>query len=493
MVSPPPLTQHPGADSFRDRTLARVLEHVRSLVPAGSVRFVAAGEEPGELGPLVEAAAQRERPLLVPRLDAIACPLRTESGRLLGVLVLSSVDDGRPLRRDDLRTVGPVADMAALAIEQALLVEAGDRLKQAGEDLSSSLELAQVYRRIVEHAAGVTGAAQARLTRLDARAGRPRTVAGVGGRLTLDAAGFAQIARTRRPMLLMGGSVMHAPIELGPRLYGVLTAARETPGRFGHDDLDLLAGLARSAAAAIANAIHFEREHRIARALTLGFVPEALPGVPGFETGVLYAPALGDPSGGDLYGTWPLPGGEVAVLVGDVAGKGVENAALSAMARFFIEARSWDSTSPVHVLEQANAMLLQRLPNDTFVTAFLGVLSENTLRWTGAGHPPALLFCETGVHALESRGLPLGIDAEPDLCESELELARGDLLFTYTDGLMEARRGSETYGLDRLFRLVSRLAARLAPEDLVRTVHDEVTGWAGGLTDDAAALALRRR
>ena len=74
------------------------------------------------------------------------------------------------------------------------------------------------------------------------------------------------------------GCFMHAPLELGPRLYGVLSVAHEDPDRFWQDDLELLVQLARSSAAAIANAIDFERERRIARALTLGFVPESLPG-----------------------------------------------------------------------------------------------------------------------------------------------------------------------------------------------------------------------
>jgi hypothetical protein len=117
---------------------------------------------------------------------------------------------------------------------------------------------------------------------------------------------------------------MHAPIELGPRLYGVLTVGDEQPSRFGEEDLDLLVKLARSSAAAIANAIDFQRERRIARALTLGFVPESLPALPGYETGLLYAPAANEATGGDVYGAWPVgDGGSVAVLVGDVAGKGV--------------------------------------------------------------------------------------------------------------------------------------------------------------------------
>ena len=157
---------------------------------------------------------------------------------------------------------------------------------------------------------------------------------------------------------------MHAPIELGPRLYGVLTVGHEEPDRFDEDDLELLVKLARSSAGAIANAIDFQRERRIARALTQGFVPQSLPELPGYETGLLYAPAAGEATGGDVYGAWPVAGGDkVAVLVGDVAGKGVETAALSAMVRFFIEARSWDTLSPAQVLEQANAMLLGRLPH----------------------------------------------------------------------------------------------------------------------------------
>ena len=149
--------------------------------------------------------------------------------------------------------------------------------------------------------------------------------------------------------------------------------------------------LARSSAAAIANAIDYQRERRIARALTLGFVPESLPKLPGYETGLLYAPAANEATGGDVYGAWPVGGGDsVAVLVGDVAGKGVETAALSAMVRFFVEARSWDSLCPATMLEQANSMLLGRLPRDAFVTAFLGILTSDSLRYTNAGHLPPL-------------------------------------------------------------------------------------------------------
>ena len=251
-------------------------------------------------------------------------------------------------------------------------------------------------------------------------------------RHTLHDSMLGQVARTRRPYLSTAedaarwnqkvvaserlGSFMHAPIELGPRLFGVLTVGHEEPDRFDEEDLELLVKLARSSAAGIANAIDFERERRVARALTLGFVPESLPEVPGFEVGLLYEPAANQPTGGDVYGVWRTPSGEVAVLVGDVAGKGVQTAALSAMARFFIEARSWDSPSPAEVLDQANAMLRSRLPNDTFVTAFFGLLAEDRLTYCNAGHlSPILVRADGGRGEPGGRGLPLGVDESPGL------------------------------------------------------------------------------
>jgi GAF domain-containing protein len=553
-ISDTPATSAADRPSLRERTLARLVEHVRALIPAGAVAFVTVRRgkvehtagwfaDEGLRGPfakLAEAVAERDRPLFLPRVDSweavakllrtapqplgaasvVACPLRTEIGQVLGALVVASADPEHPLSKDDLGAVEVVADLAAMALERAtLLEEDGHRvreemlLKRAAESISESLELDEVYRRIAEHAAEVTGASQALLTRLNARSGELRTAASVdiSKEPALDKESFGHIARTRRPHLDASGSgsLMHAPIEIGPRLYGVLTAAHEEPGRFGVDELQLLTRLARSSAAAIANAIDFGRERRLARALTLGFVPESLPALAGYETGLLYSPALGEPTGGDVYGAWMLPDGDIGVLVGDVAGKGIENAALSAMVRFFVEARSWDTRSPAAVLEQANAMLMGRLPPDSFVTAFYGVLkgvapvraepapsrtaSAGLLVWAGAGHLPPIHVSGPSVRALEPHGLPLGVERSPGYGESELELAPGDLVFAFTDGLVEARRERETYGTRRLATIVGTLAQSLAPEDLVSAVHDEIADWSGGLGDDAVALALRRR
>ena len=552
-ASPAPPTPIP----WRERTLARLVQHVRAVLPVSAVAFVtgeAAGEQPvgwfadddlrDALRPCLPQLA-RTRALLLPRVEAwqaapelleavvaelgeeaarrpwealrgaslIACPVRGEFGSRLGALVVASVDRRRPLGKEQLPTVEALADLAAISLERTSLLEAEGRrardelrLKRAAEEISGTLEPAEVYVRVAEHAAAVCGASCALLTRLNSRAGKTRTAAtvhcpdDVAGRLaSLDSDAFGQVVRTRSPVVRSGpdaaplGSVMHAPIELGPRLYGVLTVGHEDRDRFGEDDLELLVKLARSSAAAIANAIDFQRERRIARALTLGFVPESLPNLPGYETGLLYAPAANEATGGDVYGAWPVGGGEsVAVLVGDVAGKGVETAALSAMVRFFVEARSWDSLCPAEILEQANSMLLGRLPRDAFVTAFLGILTTDSLRYTNAGHLPPLHVRGRELRPLDSHGLPLGVLETQTYTSSELELTPGDLVFAHTDGLVEARRAGEMYGAERLARFVAEAAGSHSPKELVRVVHEEVMGWADGISDDAVGLALRR-
>jgi serine phosphatase RsbU (regulator of sigma subunit) len=275
---------------------------------------------------------------------------------------------------------------------------------------------------------------------------------------------------------------------------GVLVVVAADPARrFSADDLRVARVVADLAELPLEQAIDFERDRRIARALTLGFVPESLPVLGDYETGLLYRPALGELTGGDLYGMWQLPSGSVAALIGDVSGKGVETAAMSAMVRFFVEARSWGAESPAQALEQTNAMLRGRLPSDTFVTAFFAVLSPRCLRWASAGHLPPLHVSGGSVGELESTGVPLGVDQGSTYEEHALELADGDLIFAYTDGLVEARRDEETYGSTRFAALVAHLADTLGPQQLTQAVHDEVASWAGGLSDDAVALALRRR
>jgi serine phosphatase RsbU (regulator of sigma subunit) len=486
-----------------------------------------------ELPGLVETAVERGRPLFLPRIEdweaapqlrshfearagtappdvweifnrssVIACPVRTPIGQTLGVLIVASSNQQHPLTKDDVRLVEVLTDLAALALERSDLLSAEASrtrtemlLKRATEGMSGTLETDGVYARAVEHAIAVTGADHGVLSRLLPGTSRLSAVATSQpwSKSRIDAGVLREVTSSRKPQL--SAAAMHVPVMLGPRLFGVLSVAREGGPAFDREALDLLQQLARIAAAGIANAIDFERERRIVRALTRGFVAESLPSIDGYDVGLLYEPADSQPTGGDLYGVWVLPTGQVALLIGDVAGKGVETAALSAMARFFIEARSWDCSSPGSVLGQANTMLGSRLPSDTFVTAFLALLTDEGIRYANAGHLSPLVLRGSGeLGEAGGRGLPLGIRETTTYEDRRIAFAPGDLMFAFTDGLVEARKGGQLYGAERLEdALVENNSLVPDLDQLVRVVFDDVRGWAGRLNDDAVALAVRRR
>lgn len=508
-------------------------------------------ERPG----ITEGAIEQNRPLLLPRVgtwsgaallrerlgsdldreqaertwswyeraSVISAPVRTSEGRTLGVLAIGASPTLPALDEESLRLVEVFADLAALAIDRAQLLEAEERrsrqelvLNEAGRTIAESLDPGVVYRRIVEQTAVITGASKVLLARYLAPLEQLEVAAAVGfahqhvgTRYGLGDGMLGRVARTREPyrsrpedrgrflrrVVDAEGirSFMHVPIELGPRLFGVLNASSEREDAFGEAELEQLLKLARLAAAAIANAADYQHELHLARALARGFVP-AEPGVlPGVELGVRYEPAERAPTGGDLYGAWEAPGGAVAILIGDASGRGLEVAGLAAMVRFFVDARSLDSTCPAEVLRQTNALLRDRLPVDSFVTAFFGFVEGDELRYCNAGHAAPLVVAAAGApRPLAGTGLPLGIEDDPQLEAAAHALAPGDLLFAFTDGLAEARRHGEQFGEAEL--LAAAVGARGAePQAFVDAVYEHASGWAGSLDDDVALLALRRR
>jgi GAF domain-containing protein len=450
----------------------------------------------------------------------ISCPVRTAGGRTLGVLALSSRTPQPPLREDDLRVVQVFADLAALALERTELLDREERrgredreLNDAARAVSASIDLDTVYATIVEQARLLVGARMVALRRYEPATADLRTVAAVGmsdegrsRRFSVGEGMIGEVARSGRAYVSDPadadrfarvfveregiGSFVHVPIALGPRIFGVLTASHSEPGHFGAHERTRLEALARPAAGAIANALDFQRERRVADALTRGYIPRQ-DDIPGFELGLVYEPAGHEVGGGDIFGVWTLPSGALAVLVGDVSGKGLEVAALSSMVRFFVEARTWDSERPAQVLAQTDRLLRGRLPGSSFVAAFMGVIADERLRWANAGHAPPVLMGSGGERVLAATGVPLGVEDEPVYEEREDPFGPGDLLFAATDGLIEARRDGVLFGDERLREILVAHGARLGPDELVATVRREVGVWCPDLDDDLVLLALR--
>ncbi|WP_083706951.1 PP2C family protein-serine/threonine phosphatase [Intrasporangium flavum] len=238
-----------------------------------------------------------------------------------------------------------------------------------------------------------------------------------------------------------------------------------------------------------------EREHEIAGVLQRSMLPGRLPDLPGIGVAARYVPATTDVQvGGDWYDVIPLQRGRVGLVIGDVAGHGVQAAATMAQVRMAVRAYAVEDPSPVSVLCRVHR-LLSRLAADEMVTLVYLVAdpSSGTVRLSSAGHPPPLL-----VHAGASRHLdgalspPLGVTPEPSYTEVVHALPPGATLLLYTDGLVERRGVAITDGLERL----AASAVRLVGEDgtdlgaLCDALLHDLLGDADR-SDDVALVAVR--
>ena len=244
--------------------------------------------------------------------------------------------------------------------------------------------------------------------------------------------------------------------------------------------------------AAIENARRFEEQRRIATALQENLV-SPMPRVEGLAVGLVVQPAYApELVGGDFSDVFLLEGSLVAVVIGDVAGKGIRAAGLTERVRSVVRAFATIDSSPAFILRKTNQLLLRRETPREFVTAFLLVLDTRTGRatYSSAGHPPPVVCDAEGCRPLAmSFGVPLG-SFDRDYVDAHVTLAPGQSLVLYTDGVIEARRARELFGEDQLLATVSSLRDS-APQELAEGVREAVTAFAGLLSDDLEVLALR--
>jgi GAF domain-containing protein len=438
----------------------------------------------------------------------LSCPVQAPDGRMLGVLALSAA----AFSEEEVRSAGVFAHLAGIALDRSERTYQEEALNRAVQELGRSLELDDLYATIVAQAVSLSGASKVALARQEPATRELHVVQSHGFSRSVSEARFAvgegmigRVIETGEPYVsreedrerfldwvIAGeqiGSFVHMPLKIGARLFGALTIADARPG---HCDDALLArmepfGLA--AAGAIANALDFARERRVALALTRGFVPGPLPELMGYEAGLVFEPSGHAAGGGDFFGIWRLADDAIALLVGDVSGKGIEVAAISSMVRFFVEARSRDTADPAQVMAQTDALLRGRLPGTTFVPAVMMVIDDHRIRWCNAGHTPPVLLSGAR-RELSGGGLPLGVDPDAAYTSQEASFGDGDVVVAFTDGLTEARREGRQFGDERLDGL---LGLDLPPEELVQRLRAEVEAFAPSLDDDMVILALRRR
>lgn len=240
------------------------------------------------------------------------------------------------------------------------------------------------------------------------------------------------------------------------------------------------------------------REMEHARALQRRLLPP-VPRIDGIEFAARYRPS--EDLGGDLYDFVELGGGDLGVVIGDISGHGLEAALLMGMVKKLIHLHAREADSPAEVLRRTDRDLREDLPRDVFVTALYGILSPQARRFTfsRAGHPhPALLRPRSTPPAtlLKVSGVALGLGT-PELVSRTLEdravfLAPGDALLLLTDGVFEAQRGGEEFGIGRILSLLLRGLERPLDE-VLREIEVQAAAFreATDLGDDMTMVALR--
>jgi serine phosphatase RsbU (regulator of sigma subunit)/PAS domain-containing protein len=314
--------------------------------------------------------------------------------------------------------------------------------------------------------------------------------------------GIAEVLESGRPQLYPTvsapgvTSAMVVPLIARGRTLGALTLATDGSRRtFDADDLALAEELARRCALAVDNArLYGERSH-VARTLQSSLVPAQLPRVPGFELAARFHAAGEDVQvGGDFFDVFETDDGGWAAVIGDVAGKGADAAAITALARYTVRAVAVHGRRPSTVLRELNDALLRHDLDDRFLTAAFARLrgGEEGARvlLSSGGHPlPVLVTAEGDVRSVGRPGTALGIAPGPRLADREIALRPGDKLVFVTDGVIEARVAGRLLGVDGL----EHLLADTGDLDAVATgerIEEGILGEAHP-RDDIAVLVLR--
>jgi serine phosphatase RsbU (regulator of sigma subunit) len=241
-------------------------------------------------------------------------------------------------------------------------------------------------------------------------------------------------------------------------------------------------------------------QERIRRELELGrrIQEDMLPRTP-LHFGLTEVKGISVPArevGGDFFNYFQLDSGLVALLVGDVSGKGVGAALLMANIQASLRTRFALGQGLSAIAEAIDRDIEANSPGPVYATLFIAIFDPATrrMRYVNAGHNPQFVLRgdDRPLEKLSSTGLPVGMLAGHGYAEREIQLAPGDLLFFYTDGCVEMENeAGDMFGSDRLESLVAA-AARGSAEQVLATVEGAIATFRGGrdLFDDATMMAV---
>jgi len=299
-------------------------------------------------------------------------------------------------------------------------------------------------------------------------------------------------------------SFLLVPLKREGKVIGIIsTTDKKSGGPFNKTDLELLSTLAIQIVFAIesiklsarmASAKVVEKELKIAQVVQRDLLPKILPKVAGISFSAKISSA--EMVAGDFYDVIFLDKNHIAIVVGDVEGKGIAAALLMVRMITLIRSEVFQDYSPSHVLTKLNTVIGWGASSGLYVTLFYGVIDIYTRRfiYSSAGHEYPVLYRSVSDKVSEfTAGDPflgsfIGLDYE----QSEVQLKTGDRLTIFTDGAVEIQnKDAEMLGRDSFKKLIKD-NARLSSAELTQKLYDTILQWKGkrAQTDDLIILTL---
>ena len=287
------------------------------------------------------------------------------------------------------------------------------------------------------------------------------------------------------------------------QLLGAVYLDSKRTATFSALDRQILDALGAQAGSILENARLIERERErqrleqelnIARDIQQALVPQGLQDFPSFSVAGMYRPC--DEVGGDYFDFFPLPDGRLAILIADVAGKGLGAALVTTMLQGALSGMTL-GVDPVTVFNHLNQFLCGRASVGRCATMFFGLLDpDGTLEFVRAGHPTPLLMRNGVVSELYCDGsFPIGLVEDATYGSSRIQLEPGDTLLLYTDGVTEAedknRNLFQQTRLEEVFRKYPDASLKTLQDGIFSAVDKFADG--ASQSDDFTLLAVRYR
>jgi len=289
------------------------------------------------------------------------------------------------------------------------------------------------------------------------------------------------------------------------KIIGVVQLLNKRVGYFTARDERLLTAIAAQAAISVENARLSEQEMQqkliqqeldTAHDIQKSFLPDTVPTLPGWDLAAYWHP-MRDVAG-DFYDFYTLPDERLAIVIADVAGKGIPAALFMAVSVTVLRFAMSLGLTPAQMLDRGNQTLIDTQHSRMFTTAFVGYLDPESgeVAYASAGHNPPLLYRqETGiVYELETSGVAMGVFRQAQYKDQAIILQPGDVLVLYTDGLTESLNAEdEEFGQERLIDVLGICAGEETAQGIINQVMaavGEFTAFENAF-DDETVLVIK--